>query len=94
MLKMVLDERIYVGVFSSSYFSSGWLTLPVVEPLHAGIAADSTNDVEFIIGFDGSASGFGLKAVPDPRNDKRIVAAVEKLFPVTNNPSKSLKPVK
>lgn len=92
-----LGERVYEGIFSSDFSSQMFFAIPVAKTRHVSIAADSTNDVVFEIGFDApvirnAVSGqldFNYKSVPDPRNDKRIIAAVEKLFQMTNRPSKS-----
>jgi hypothetical protein len=70
VLKAV-NERIYVGVFSST-FSSRTYGCPVVMAVHIFIPASSTNDV-----------GFGFAPAFD---DKRISAAVAKLSLITNRP--------
>jgi hypothetical protein len=81
-----LGERIYEGIFSSDYSSISYRSLPVAKTWQVHIAADFTNDVVFDIGFNGSLAPWDFKSVPDPRSDERIVAAVAKLFPVTNRP--------
>lgn len=86
-------ERIYKGIFSSDYSSQSHFAIPVAKTWQGHIVADFTNDVVFAIGFDapvfryaGGLLDFKYKSVRDPRNNKRIVAAVEKLFQMTNRP--------
>ncbi len=69
-----MEQRIYVGVFSSTY-SSRTYGCPVVMAVNHFIPASSTNDV-----------GFGFAPAFD---DKRIPAAVAKLSIITNRPSKN-----
>jgi hypothetical protein len=60
---------------------------PVIEAEKLFISESSTNDVGFFLerGYPGDECGVGAA----PRKDKRIIAAVEKLFPITNCPSKN-----
>jgi len=76
-----LGDRIYLGMFSSYTSSVGYFGKPVVRSSTVFNPLTSTNDVEFDIGFNGYAAH--MRPVLDPRNDKRIVGAVEKLFKKT-----------
>jgi hypothetical protein len=69
-----LGERVYVGEFSCDASSFHW-DVPVITSVKFFLDSDSTNDVQF--------------RIENPPNDKRIIAAVEKLFQITNRPSKS-----
>jgi hypothetical protein len=69
-----LEERVCVGEFSSD-LSSFLYDVPLIKPVKLFIHADSTNDVQF--------------RIENPRNDKRIIAAFERLFQITNTPSKN-----
>jgi hypothetical protein len=87
-------ERVYEGVFSTTMSSMSYIATPVLKTWKTFIDADATNDVAFSSEFasiDTSAieglvrqhpgvKSFGWEPLPDPRDDKRIAAAVEKLF--------------
>jgi hypothetical protein len=73
-----LGDRIYLGMFSTHTSSVGYFGKPVVRSLTVFNPLTSTNDVEFDSDFIGYAAN--MKPVLDPRDDKRIAAAVEKLF--------------
>jgi hypothetical protein len=72
-----LGEQIYVGMFSTHASSSKYFGKPVVKPVTVFFPLWATNDVTFDSEFIGY--GANMEPVLDPRGDKRIVDAVEKL---------------
>lgn len=85
-------ERVYVGIFSSSYSSSGYMVPFVWPDGPAFLSVSATNDVKFKIMITRLSpeylAMFGFTNTwVDVREDKRILAALQKLSIRTNAPA-------
>ncbi len=92
-------ERVYVGIFSSSYSSSGYMVPFVWPDGPAFLSVSATNDVKFKIMITRLSpeylAMFGFTNTwVDVREDKRILAALQKLSIRTNAPSITNVPAK
>jgi len=82
-----LGERVYVGMFSTDTSSAQYAEIPVIKH-ESGVIGNPIDYVKFDIGFQTAPFPSISKHSSDPRNDKRVVEAVRRLFPVTNSPPK------